>query len=66
MQLHPKFITKQGKKEFAVLPYEEFIALQERLEDLEDWMNLEVAKQEESEVASVSLKEIEQMFDIAN
>lgn len=29
IQLHPEFITKNGKKEFAVIPYEEFEALQD-------------------------------------
>jgi hypothetical protein len=26
--LHPEFITKNGKKEFVVIPYKEFAALQ--------------------------------------
>jgi hypothetical protein len=28
-QLHPQFLTKNEKPEFVVLPYEEFIDLQE-------------------------------------
>jgi PHD/YefM family antitoxin component YafN of YafNO toxin-antitoxin module len=36
IELHPEFITKNGQKEFAILPYEEFLKLQEILEDLED------------------------------
>lgn len=29
IQLHPEFITKNGNKEFAVLPYEEFVKIQD-------------------------------------
>ncbi|MGA9377737.1 MAG: type II toxin-antitoxin system prevent-host-death family antitoxin, partial [Phormidium sp.] len=36
IQLHPEYLSKNGKKVFVVLPYEEFQALQELLEDLED------------------------------
>ena len=40
IQLHPEFLTKDGKKEFAVLPYEEFVALQELLADAADVLDL--------------------------
>jgi len=29
IMLHPEFLKKEGRKEFVVLPYEEFVALQE-------------------------------------
>ena len=35
LELHPEFLSKDGKKEFAVIPYEEFLQLQEMLEDFE-------------------------------
>ena len=38
--LHPEFLTKEGKKEFVVLTYEEFVVLQEFLEDAEDVFDL--------------------------
>ena len=28
LTLHPEILVKNGKKQFAVLPYEEFLALQ--------------------------------------
>ena len=28
IELHPEYLTKNGKKEFVVVPYEEFQALQ--------------------------------------
>ena len=36
IELHPEFLTKNGQKQFAVLPYEEFLKITELLEDLED------------------------------
>jgi len=40
MSIHPQIIEKDGKKEFVVLPYEEFIRLQEALEDYDDLRTL--------------------------
>jgi PHD/YefM family antitoxin component YafN of YafNO toxin-antitoxin module len=53
VKLHPEFLTKNGKKEFAVLPYEEFIKIQELLEDLEDLKDLRKAKEEEKNQISI-------------
>jgi len=36
MLLHPQVIEKEGRKEFVVLPYEEFLQIQEALEDLHE------------------------------
>ena len=36
MAIHPQIIEKEGKKEFVVLPYAEFLAIQEALDDYED------------------------------
>ena len=62
IELHPDFLSKNGKKEFVVLPYEEFLAIQELLEDLEDLQDLRTAKQEEGDFPSVSLTEVEKML----
>ena len=43
MSIHPQIIEKEGKKEFVVLPYEEFLAIQEALEDFEDLKDLREA-----------------------
>ena len=44
MSITPQIIEKEGKKEFVVLPYEEFLAMQEALEDFEDLKDLRDAK----------------------
>lgn len=36
MSIHPQFIEHDGKKQFAILPYDEFLAMQQALEDAED------------------------------
>ena len=35
-ELHPQILEKDGKPSFVVLPYEEYVALGEELEDLRD------------------------------
>ncbi len=49
IELHPEFLIKNGKKEFAVLTYEEFMKIKEILEDLEDLEDLIQAKEEEKD-----------------
>ncbi|MGY6528855.1 MAG: type II toxin-antitoxin system Phd/YefM family antitoxin [Cyanobacterium sp.] len=65
IQLHPEFITKNGNKEFAVLPYEEFTKIQELLEDLEDLQDLRKAKKEEKNSPSIPLSEVKKMFNLS-
>ena len=62
--LHPEFITKNGKKEFAVIPYEEFEALQELIADIEDLMDLRAAKEEDANHPSVPLAEVKKMLGL--
>lgn len=57
MKLHPEILKKNGEKQFAVLPYEEFIALQERLADAEDVLELRKAKRAEGAKKSIPLAE---------
>ncbi|MDA0739072.1 MAG: type II toxin-antitoxin system Phd/YefM family antitoxin [Nitrospirae bacterium] len=58
MTLHPQIIEKEGKKEFVVLPYEEFVQLQEKIEDYEDLKDLRSAKETEKSSPTVSLAEV--------
>ena len=55
MSIHPQVIEKEGKKEFVVLPYEEFLAIKENLEDYEDLKDLREAKALEGDAASIPL-----------
>lgn len=57
MTLHPNILEQGGKKQFVVLPYNEFIALQEELQDFYDLRELRRAKEEEGEAPTFSLEE---------
>ncbi len=43
-----QIIEKQGKKEFAVIPYKDFLRIQEELEDYADLKELRNAKMDSS------------------
>ena len=55
MSIHPQVIEKEGKKEFVVLPYEEFLAIKENLEDYEDLKDLREAKALEGDAPTTPL-----------
>jgi hypothetical protein len=65
-ELHPEILTKNGRKEFAVLPYEEFVALQEWLADVEDLLDLRAAVKAERNESTISISEIENRIDKSN
>lgn len=44
MSIHPQIIERDGKKEFAVIPYQEFLLMQEALEDYDDLQTLRAEK----------------------
>ncbi len=55
LKLHPEILVKNGQKQFAVLPYEEFVAIQERLADADDLLELRKAKRAEGKKRSIPL-----------
>jgi len=55
IELHPEVLKKNGKSEFVILPYEEFVVLQERLVEAEDLMDLREAIREEHAAPTISL-----------
>jgi len=58
MTIHPQVIEKGGKKEFVVLPYQEFVRIQEALEDFEDLKELRREKKRSARLASIPLDEV--------
>ena len=64
LKLHPEILVKNGKKEFVVLPYEEFVALQERLADAEDLMALRKAKRVEGKKHPISMSEVKRKLSL--
>ena len=57
-ELHPSFIEREGKKEYAVLSYEEFEKVQAFIEDAADLFDLRRAKAEADD-ERVSLADVE-------
>jgi hypothetical protein len=58
MELHPQVIEKDGKKEFVVIPYEEFLQIREALEDFEDLRELRKEREDSTDIPSRSLRQI--------
>ncbi len=64
IELHPEFLVKNGRREFAVLPYEEFEILQEMLEDARDLLELREAKALEGNAPTISLGEVKKRLGL--
>ncbi len=64
LKLHPEVVVKNGKKEFVVLPYEEFLAMQDRLADADDLLELRKAKRSEGRKKSIPLAEVKRQLKL--
>jgi DNA primase len=53
-----QIIKKNGKNEFVVLPYADFLKIQEDLENYEDLCCLREAKESEKEAPTVGLRDL--------
>jgi hypothetical protein len=62
--INPQILEKNGKKEFAILPYEDFLKLQEELACYDDLRLLREAKKEEENAVSVSFEEAKNILNI--
>ena len=56
--LHAQIIKKNGKKDYVVLPYEEFLKLQEELENYDDLRSLREAKETEKDAPTINITEL--------
>jgi hypothetical protein len=65
LALHPEFLTKEGHKLFAVLPYEEFCQIQEALADFEDLAVLRQSKAEEATASTSSLEQVKSLLGVS-
>lgn len=62
--LHPNILECDGEKAFAVLPYEEFVKIEEELDYFEDLKELRVAKAEEATAPTTSLASVRKELKI--
>ena len=65
MTLNAKILVKNGQRQFAVLPYEQFVALQKRLADLEELLELRKAKRVEGKKRSIPLAEAKRRIGLS-
>ena len=65
IELHPEFLTAGGKKQFAVIPYVEFIALQDWIEDMKDLHDLRLARKENENEPSYTIDEVRKELGIS-
>ncbi|MFZ4555508.1 MAG: type II toxin-antitoxin system Phd/YefM family antitoxin [Pseudanabaena sp.] len=64
INLNPDLISKDGKPMFAVIPYEQFLAIKEMLEDFHDLQDLRAAKQEEYNQPAIALNDVKQSLGL--
>jgi hypothetical protein len=57
-----QILRKDGKAQFVVMAWEEFLALQERLNDAEDLLDLRKAIEAEGDAPTMSLDEVKRLF----
>ena len=62
--IHPNFLERDGKKSFVVLPYEEFVMIEEELQDYEDLKALRAAKAEEADAPGVPLGDVKRELGV--
>jgi hypothetical protein len=65
MTLNAKILSKDGKKQFAILPYEQFVALQKRLAQMEELLELRKAKLIEGKKRSIPLAEAKRRLGLS-
>ena len=58
IELHPEILEKDGKKQFVILTYEEFLAIEQALADAEDLAALRAAKEEDHDGPGVPLEQV--------
>ena len=58
MKLRPQILEKKGKREFVVLPFEEYETLTRLVEDYEDLKDLREAKSKSQDQKPVPLEKV--------
>ena len=64
VDIHPNIVECDGQKAFVVLPYEEFLMLEEELQQYEDIKQLCAAKAEESNATTTSLDDVKKEVEL--
>lgn len=62
--LHPRILEREGRKAFAILPYEEYVKVREELDDYEDLKDLRKARAEEGNAPVAPLSVVREELSI--
>jgi hypothetical protein len=65
IELHPEIVEKDGKKQFVILRYEEFVAIQEALADADDLAALRAAKKDERDAPAIPLDQVVEELELS-
>ena len=57
-------LEKDGKKQFVILPYEEFAGIQEALADADDLAALRAAKKDECDAPTIPLDQVVEELEL--
>lgn len=63
-EIQHQIIEKNGKKEFVVIPYEEFVRVRDELEEFEDLRQLREAKEQEKNAPSYTIEDAKKQLDM--
>ena len=64
VSIHPNILERDGQKAFVVLPYEEFVMIEEELQQFEDLKQLREAKTAEADSPTVPLDDVKKEFGL--
>lgn len=64
IKLNAKILEKNGEKEFVVIPYEEFVKIQEELDDYESLKALREAKSKEADADTTSFDQVKKELNL--
>ena len=64
--LNIQIIKKNGKKEYVVMPYDEFLRVQEELDDYQNLRCLREAKEAEQDAPTISIEELKKHLKTPN
>lgn len=64
LSIKVQILEKDGRKEFVILTYEDFLRMQQQLDDYDDLRVLRRAKDMEKDAPTVNFEEAKAMLDI--
>ena len=64
LKLHPNFLKKNGRKEFVILPFDEYERIEELIQDAYDIRAMRQARRKDADKPSLSLAEAKERLGL--